>query len=86
MALTESKLRQIIREEAAAAMEGHYDGEGYYNPHGGGEDDEDDYWDRDFDPDSDDEYDAIKDYAAMTGQHKDTVFRDRMAGRYGRRR
>ena len=85
MALTESKLRRIIREEAGKMMrEGHYDGEGYYNPHGGDEDDE--YWDREFDDDSDDEYDAIKDYAAMTGQDKDTVFRDRMAGRYGRRR
>jgi hypothetical protein len=84
MALTESKLRQIIREEAAVVMkEGHYDGEGYYNDGG---DEDDDYWDREFDDDSDDEYDAIKDYAAMTGQHKDTVLRDRMAGRYGRRR
>jgi hypothetical protein len=54
-------------------------------------DDEDDddrggYWDREFDEDSDDECDAIKDWAAMTGQSTATVFRDRMAGRYGRRR
>jgi hypothetical protein len=81
MALTESKLRQIIREEAARVMnEGHWDDDD--GDDGGG----DDYWDRDFDDDSDDEYDAIKDYAAMTGQDRDTVHRDRMAGRYGRRR
>lgn len=53
-------------------------------------DDEDDddrggYWDRDFDDDSDDEYDAIKDYAAMTGQSTATVFQNRMAGVYGNR-
>ena len=79
MALTESKLRQIIREEAANLMrDGHWD-----DDEGGGDGD---YWDREFDDDSDDEYDAIKDFAAMTGQDKDTVFRDRMAGRYGRRR
>ena len=82
MALTESKLRQIIREEAAVVMkEGHWDDD---DDDGGDEDD--DYWDREFDDDSDDEYDAIKDFAAMTGQDKDTVLRDRMAGRYGRRR
>jgi len=80
MALTESKLRRIIREEAGKMMrEGHWDDDD-------GGDEDDDYWDREFDDDSDDEYDAIKDYAAMTGQDKDTVFRDRMAGRYGRRR
>lgn len=44
------------------------------------------YWDREFDEDSDDEYDAIKDWAAMTGQSKDTVYRTRMAGGYGPRR
>ncbi len=29
---------------------------------------DDEYWDRDFDDDSDDEYDAIRDWALMTGQ------------------
>jgi len=60
--------------------------EGHWDDDDGGGDEGDDYWDREFDDDSDDEYDAIKDYAAMTGQDKDTVLRDRMAGRYGRRR
>ena len=53
------------------------------------DDDDDDnrggYWDRKFDPDSDDECDAIKDWAAMTGQSTATVLRDRMAGVYGNR-
>lgn len=43
------------------------------------------YWDREFDDDSDDECDAIKDYAAMTGQSTAAVLRDRMAGVYGNR-
>lgn len=47
---------------------------------------DDDYWDREFDEDSDDEYDAIKDWAAMTGQSKDDVFNQRMSGQLGPRR
>ena len=96
MALTESKLRQIIREEAVAVMkEGHYDGEGYYvdgddgdeddwfnDPHGGGgwSKAERDHFGGEFDPDSDDLHDAIKDFAAVTGRDKQSVLR-----RYGRR-
>lgn len=96
MALTESRLRQIIREEAARVMK-----EAPHGPFGGmydkkkfGEDPFDDYmddaerdhFDRDFDDDSDDEYDAMKDYAAVTGRDFDDVYRDRMSGRLGRRR
>jgi hypothetical protein len=81
--LTESRLRQIIREEARKLAARRPVREAPYDY----DDDapEGDYWDREFDEDSDDEYDAIKDYAAMTGQDKEDVFRDRMAGRYGRR-
>jgi hypothetical protein len=83
MALTESRLRQIVREEAARVMK--------EAPHGDDYDDdmddaERDHFDRDFDDDSDDEYDAIKDYAAVTGRDKMDVFHDRMSGRLGRRR
>lgn len=85
MALTESKIRQIVREEAARVMrEGTYDYDDDYD------DDMDsaerDHFDRDFDDDSDDEYDAIKDYAAVTGRDFNDVYRDRMSGRLGRRR
>ena len=48
-------------------------------------DDESEYWDRDFDDDSDDEYDAIKDWAAMTGQSTDEVLHQRRNGELGRR-
>ena len=83
MALTESKLRQIIREEAAKLMkEGPY-GDDYDDDM---DDAERDHFDRDFDDDSDDEYDAMKDYAAVTGQDFEDVYRDRMSGRLGRRR
>lgn len=97
MALTESKLRQIIREEAAAVMKeaphgrfgGMYDEKPYGDQFAGDDDMDDaerDHFDRDFDDDSDDEYDAIKDYAAVTGRDKMDVLRDRMGGRLGRRR
>lgn len=49
-------------------------------------DDDADYWDRDFDDDSDDEYDAIKDWALMTDQTYDQVARQRQAGTLGPRR
>ena len=87
MALTESRLRRIIREEAAKLMK-----EGPYTPRGEDpfddymDDAERDHFDRDFDDDSDDEYDAMKDYAAVTGQDFEDVYRDRMSGRLGRRR
>jgi hypothetical protein len=48
-------------------------------------DDLDDYWDREFDEDSDDEYDAIKDWGLMTGQSYESVARQRRAGTLGRR-
>ena len=82
MALTESRLRRIIREEAARLMK-----EGPYDYDDDDMDDaERDHFDRDFDDDSDDEYDAMKDYAAVTGRDFEDVYRDRMSGRLGRRR
>lgn len=89
MALTESRLRRIIREEAAKLMK-----EGPYTPRGedpfddefGDDDAARDHFDRDFDDDSDDEYDAMKDYAAVTGRDFEDVYSDRMSGRLGRRR
>ena len=99
MALTESKLRQIIREEAAKMMReaprphGPFGGMYDKKPYGDqfADDDDMDSAERDhfggeFDDDSDDEYDAVKDYAAVTGRDKMDVLRDRMAGRLGRRR
>ena len=96
--MTESKLRQIIREEAAKMMK-----EAPHGPFGGmfdkkkfGDDHEDDEFGDDraardhfggeFDDDSDDEHDAMKDYAAVSGRDFGDVYRDRMAGRLGRRR
>ena len=89
MALTESRLRQIVREEAAKMMK-----EGPHTPYGedpfddefGDDDAARDHFDRDFDDDSDDEYDAMKDYAAVTGRDFEDVYSDRMSGRLGRRR
>lgn len=49
------------------------------------DDDENDYWDRDFDDDSDDEYDAVKDWGLMTGQTTEEVLRQRRNGELGRR-
>ena len=98
MALTESRLRRIIREEAAKMMReaprphgpfgGMYDDKKFGDQFA--DDDMDsaarDHFDRDFDDDSDDEYDAMKDYAAVSGRDFDDVYRDRMSGRLGRRR
>jgi hypothetical protein len=91
MALTESKIRRIIREEAARVMKEAPHGAfgGMYDRGSDDEWDDDaarDHFDRDFDDDSDDEYDAIKDYAAVTGRDKMDVFHDRMSGRLGSRR
>ena len=95
MALTESRLRQIVREEARKVMREaprpHGPFGGMYDDKKFGDDDdmdgpERDHFDREFDDDSDDEYDAIKDYAAVTGRDKMDVFHDRMSGRLGRRR
>lgn len=99
MALTESKLRQIIREEAAKMMKeaphgrfgGMYDekkfGDQFRDDDEFGDDHTArDHFGHDFDDDSDDEYDAVKDYAAVTGRDKMDVLRDRMGGRLGRRR
>jgi len=47
---------------------------------------EEEYWDREFDEDSDDEYDAIKDWGLMTDQTYESVARQRQAGTLGRRR
>ena len=49
-------------------------------------DSDDEYWDRDFDEDSDDEYDAIRDWALMTGQTYDAVNEQRKDGTLGRPR
>lgn len=89
MALTESRLRQIIREEAAKLMkEGPHTppGEDPFDDEFGDDDDARSHFDRDFDDDSDDEFDAMRDYAGVTGQDFEDVYRDRMAGRLGRRR
>ena len=50
------------------------------------DDDRDEYWGRHFDEDSDDEYDAIKDWGLMTGQTYDQVARQRQDGTLGPRR
>ena len=100
MALTESRLRQIVREEAARVMKEaprpHGPFGGMYDKNKFGEDPFDDefgddaaardHFGRKFDPDSDDEFDAMRDYAGVTGQDFDDVYRDRMSGRLGRRR
>jgi hypothetical protein len=90
MALTESRLRQIVREEARRVMKeapgGRFGGWGSKEDEFGDDDAARDHFDRDFDDDSDDEYDAIKDYAAVTGRDKMDVYHDRMSGRLGRRR
>jgi hypothetical protein len=74
MALTESKLRQIIREDAAKMMReaphgrfgGMYDdkkfGDQFRDDH-----DDGDYLDGPFDPDTDEEHDARKDRDAELG-------------------
>jgi hypothetical protein len=49
-------------------------------------DKDDEYWDRDFDDDSDDEYDAIRDWALMTGQTYREVDQQRKDGTLGRPR
>jgi len=49
-------------------------------------DKDDDYWDRDFDDDSDDEYDAIRDWALSTDQTYDEVEEQRKNGTLGRPR
>ena len=96
MALTESRLRQIVREEARKVMReaphgrfgGMYDDKKFGDQFA--DDDMDsaarDHFDREFDDDDDDEYDAMKDYAAVSGRDFDDVYRDRMSGRLGRRR
>lgn len=98
MALTESKLRRIIREEAAKMMKeaphgpfgGMFDkkkfGDDRFDDEFGDDDAARDHFGGEFDDDSDDEYDAIKDYAAVTGRDKMDVYHDRMGGRLGRRR
>jgi hypothetical protein len=104
MALTESKLRQIIREEAAKVMKeaprphgpfgGMYDdkkfGDQFRDDHHDDEFGDDraarDHFGGEFDDDSDDEHDAMKDYAAVSGRDFGDVYRDRMGGRLGRRR
>jgi hypothetical protein len=102
MALTESKLRQIIREEAAKVMReaprprygGMYDDKPFGDQFADdGPDDEfgddraaRDHFGGEFDPDSDDEHDAKKDYAAVMGRDAGGFPRDRMSGRMGRRR
>ena len=96
MALTESRLRQIVREEARTVMReaphgrfgGMYDDKKFGDQFADDDMDsaERDHFDRDFDDDSDDEYDAMKDYAAVSGRDFDDVYRDRMSGRLGRRR
>jgi hypothetical protein len=55
---------------------------------GGGRmcDKDDDYWDRDFDDDSDDEYDAIRDWALSTDQTYSEVDEQRKNGTLGRPR
>ena len=50
------------------------------------DDEEDVYWDRDFDDDSDDEYDTMKDWALMTGQSYESVAQQRKEGTLGRPR
>ena len=100
MALTESKLRQIIREEAAKVMReaprprygGMYDDKPFGDQFADdGPDDEfgddraaRDHFGGEFDPDSDDEHDAKKDYAAVSGRTLDDEMRDRGAVRTGR--
>jgi hypothetical protein len=96
MALTESRLRQIVREEARKVMReaphgrfgGMYDDKKFGDQFADDDMDsaERDHFDREFDDDSDDEYDAMKDYAAVSGRDFDDVYRDRMSGRLGRRR
>jgi hypothetical protein len=100
MALTESRLRQIIREEAKRMMREAPHGRfgGMYDDKKFGDqfrDDEDefggdraarDHFSGEFDDDSDDEHDAMKDYAAVSGRDFGDVYRDRMGGRLGRRR
>ena len=49
-------------------------------------DKDDEYWDRDFDEDSDDEYYAIRDWALMTGQTYREVDQQRKDGTLGRPR
>jgi len=111
MRINESRIRQIIREEARRVLceSSDYD-DGDFDPEyeaseadrerreWGEEDDESEEYDefdgddaarrhfnRDFDPDSDDEYEAIKDYAAVTDRDKVDVLHDRMSGKLGRR-
>ena len=98
MALTESRLRQIVREEARKVMReaphgrfgGMYDDKKFGDQFADDDMDsaERDHFDREFDDDDDDddEYDAMKDYAAVSGRDFDDVYRDRMSGRLGRRR
>ena len=96
MALTESRLRQIVREEARKVMReaphgrfgGMYDDKKFGDQFADDDMDsaERDHFDREFDDDGDDEYDAMKDYAAVSGRDFDDVYRDRMSGRLGRRR
>ena len=77
MALTESKLRQIIREEAAKMMKeaphGRFGGMYDKKPYGDqfrDDHDDGDYLDGPFDPDSDQEHDARKDRDAELGHQR----------------
>lgn len=80
MAITRSRLQQIIKEEINKAkhmLESPYDDDG--------DEEKFDYLDQDFDEDSDDEYDAIKDRAAETGMSVHDVLRGQEARQAARR-